>query len=291
MSDQETADFSQQQENCGIVSNALDLLAMLHLNAGGHQPTTTTIATQLLPLPSLDQPTKYGSTKRQSPSSLSPQEPPSKRASTAVSPAAPTFSGDHCVHGFTKLPFPPALCRSISEPINSSGSKNPSDQSQAQNCVGNSVVTSPFQPLYRSISDPTSGSYPLLTTATSPRPPVAARKVMRSPSIGESGLNLKEESPTNKRLKRMKDRVREMSQWWNEVIKESEEDSDSEDNNDNLSKEESESEVTENEGPCQESVWVERNGGCLVLHFKCPCSKGYQIVLNGKNCYYKLTTF
>ena len=44
-------------------------------------------------------------------------------------------------------------------------------------------------------------------------------------------------------------------------------------------------------GPCEEAVWVERNGECLILHFKCPCGKGYQILLTGKSCYYKLTAF
>lgn len=39
-----------------------------------------------------------------------------------------------------------------------------------------------------------SASYQMVTT-TPPRPP-AAEKVMRSPSVGEGGLNLKEESPS-----------------------------------------------------------------------------------------------
>ncbi|KAL3520139.1 hypothetical protein ACH5RR_018288 [Cinchona calisaya] len=106
-----------------------------------------------------------------------------------ASAAATTFSGDHCIHGFTKLPFPPACFRSISAPINSLGSKNLFDESQAQNSVVN--------------------HHPAAATGTG----------MKS----------------HERLKIMKDRMREMSQWWNEVIKESEEDIGSEDN-DNLSK-------------------------------------------------------
>nr|GMD75906.1 uncharacterized serine-rich protein C215.13-like [Ipomoea batatas] len=39
----------------------------------------------------------------------------------------------------------------------------------------------------------------------------------------------------------------------------------------------------------EESVWVEEKGGeGLVIHFKCPCNKGYEILLSGNNCYYKL---
>lgn len=38
----------------------------------------------------------------------------------------------------------------------------------------------------------------------------------------------------------------------------------------------------------EEAVCVERTGECLVVHFKCPCGKGYQILLSGRECYYKL---
>ncbi|CAL1388208.1 unnamed protein product [Linum trigynum] len=39
---------------------------------------------------------------------------------------------------------------------------------------------------------------------------------------------------------------------------------------------------------CEESVNVERTGECLIINFKCPCKKGYQILLSGTSCYYKL---
>ncbi|KAK6131601.1 hypothetical protein DH2020_034615 [Rehmannia glutinosa] len=81
-----------------------------------------------------------------------------------------------------------------------------------------------------------------------------------------------------------------MSRWWNQVVSEGdEEDNDSEKYcSDHVHKEESESEM---ENPSQEAMWVEKNGECLVLHFKCPCGNGYQILLSRKNCYYKLTNF
>ncbi|GKV47830.1 hypothetical protein SLEP1_g54689 [Rubroshorea leprosula] len=38
----------------------------------------------------------------------------------------------------------------------------------------------------------------------------------------------------------------------------------------------------------EDVVWVEKTGECLVVHFKCPCGKGYQILLSGGKCYCKL---
>ena len=38
----------------------------------------------------------------------------------------------------------------------------------------------------------------------------------------------------------------------------------------------------------EESVYVERVEEGLTVHFKCPCGKGYQILLSGRSCYYKL---
>ncbi|GKV50075.1 hypothetical protein SLEP1_g56791 [Rubroshorea leprosula] len=38
----------------------------------------------------------------------------------------------------------------------------------------------------------------------------------------------------------------------------------------------------------EDAVWVEKTGECLAVHFKCPCSKGYQILLSRGKCYYKL---
>ncbi|KAK1379667.1 hypothetical protein POM88_026411 [Heracleum sosnowskyi] len=38
----------------------------------------------------------------------------------------------------------------------------------------------------------------------------------------------------------------------------------------------------------EEAVSVEKTGECLVIQFKCNCSKTYQILLYGDACYYKL---
>ncbi|KAL0366847.1 UNVERIFIED_CONTAM: hypothetical protein Sradi_3574800 [Sesamum radiatum] len=132
---------------------------------------------------------------------------------------------------------------------------------------------------------------------TPPLPPLS-RNVSRSPSCGES--------PSTKRLKRMRDRLKEMSQWWNQVVCEGEEEEENESEDystDNINNVRvnfqflhfifcfhDESEV-DMENPPQEAVWVEKNGECLVLHFKCPCGNGYQILLFRSSCYYKLTNF
>lgn len=42
------------------------------------------------------------------------------------------------------------------------------------------------------------------------------------------------------------------------------------------------------EDKTKESVSVDVVGKCLSVNFCCPCGKGYQILLSGRNCYYKL---
>lgn len=81
------------------------------------------------------------------------------------------------------------------------------------------------------------------------------------------------QSPTTMRLKRMKDGMREMSQWSNLMIQE---DADQEEtvSEENKIKKEDETE-TGTEAPCEEAVWVERMGKCLILHFKCPCEEAH----------------
>ncbi|KAL8486681.1 hypothetical protein ACS0TY_023393 [Phlomoides rotata] len=93
------------------------------------------------------------------------------------------------------------------------------------------------------------------------------------------------------RMKRMRERIRLL---WNQVASEDgdEDEIDEHENcccNDNNPKEES-----ENDGEIpssQEAVWVEKHGESLVLHFKCPCGNGYEVLLSGTSCYYKLTNF
>lgn len=88
----------------------------------------------------------------------------------------------------------------------------------------------------------------------------------------------------------MKDRMREMSKWCDQVITEVDEEDEGEDH---LASDE----VLNNEAPkgddcdcseTEEALSVEKNGECLIIHMKCPCSRAYQLLLSGNNCYYKL---
>lgn len=93
----------------------------------------------------------------------------------------------------------------------------------------------------------------------------------------------------------MRDRLIEMKQWCDEVMREEDEEDDCEGAEDEkvLSK------VAvlglmqmlmqdDDGGDAEEAVSVEWAEKCLSIHFKCPCGKGYQILLSGNNCYYKL---
>lgn len=84
----------------------------------------------------------------------------------------------------------------------------------------------------------------------------------------------------------MKDGMREMRQWLDEVMREGEEvDGGSElDDKNGAPKVQDHEPETESE----EAVSVETSGKVLIIHIKCPCGKGFKILLNGNNCYYKL---
>ncbi|XP_019181214.1 PREDICTED: swi5-dependent recombination DNA repair protein 1 homolog [Ipomoea nil] len=220
------------------------------ISAAKHRPTTKTP----------DKCTACGcSMKRPSPSL---QEPSPKRLSLLP-------------------PSPSLLYRSLSEPIDSLGILNAENSKIAPSPVKNSESRDrpPIPPLHRSLSDP--------TVALEFRPPLVPsppRPIKSPPSSSAQG------SPNTKRLKRMKDRLGQMRQWWDQVLQE-EEDEDSYAAEDNNSKEEEKGEEakTTSSSAGEESVWVEEKGGeGLVIHFKCPCKKGYEILLSGNKCYYKL---
>ncbi|XP_021821183.1 putative protein TPRXL [Prunus avium] len=112
-----------------------------------------------------------------------------------------------------------------------------------------------------------------------------------SSSSGDEDDDDDDASPNSKRLKRIKDRVREMSLWFQQVMRENEDDDE---------EEEEEEEEVELEPPQEhhhqqngdttevESVSVERMWDGLVIHFRCHCGVPYQFLLAGGNCYYKL---
>ncbi|XP_075516017.1 uncharacterized protein LOC142550854 [Primulina tabacum] len=287
MSDQETILFHEiQQEDTNFEADALN---RLHLStAVHHHHQTTAIPYQTAAEPPESCTTYSNTKKRQFLPPMAFQEP-SKRANLhcscphAPNAAANNNSSTNPFLGFTALalplPFPSSpslpLRRTISEPTHFSGH----------------ILTPPLQEgpvinkkeaesstILRTISDPTPAANLKASNAITPPRPPPSRKVMESLSLGES--------PDTMRLKRIKERLSEMNQWWNHVM--SEEEEDQEDECKNIPKAEPE---TETDKPQEEAVWVEQNGNCLVLHFKCPCGNGYQVLLNGNNCYYKLTSF
>ncbi|KAE8720661.1 hypothetical protein F3Y22_tig00018635pilonHSYRG00009 [Hibiscus syriacus] len=180
---------------------------------------------------------------------------PMKRPSPEPKSKAP-----YSLSGFSKIPLP-QLHRTVSEPLTPTKLAKVLEDSPLSN--GNVSSSLPPKPpsLIRSISDP----------IFSPAKPLS-----RTSSPQESGVELnEEESHIAKRLKRMKERVKEMNNWLGETIKDVEDVL--------LSGPKDKGDVD-----CEEAVRVEKIGECLDLHFKCPCGKGYKILLSANNCYYKL---
>ncbi|OMO95207.1 hypothetical protein CCACVL1_05496 [Corchorus capsularis] len=189
-------------------------------------------------------------------------------SASETKPEKPFLDNGISLSGFSKLPLP-QLHRSVSDHYTytppranlSERAKVMADAPFAKATVCGSA--SPFKPpvLRKSLSD----HYPS---------PV---KSSNSSSSNEMGLeSIEEDRPSAKRVKRMKEWMKEMNQW---VYESSREDGDV--CNTEATKEDSEVD-------CEEAVRVQKIGDCLDLLFKCPCGKGYQILLSGQNCYYKL---
>lgn len=196
----------------------------------------------------------------------------------------------------------PFLRRCFSDPVSSPGT------SSSQQAVpvpvhlpGNSKIhtaatTMPSLPplppiLRRSVSDPTSPPSQMTAGKCDKCGGSLSGRNFEGPlSVGEVKFHkpldsTKEQNPKSKKLKRMKDRLRELSQWWAEVMREGE----LEDDDDICCREDNTNpKMDEAEAETEELVSVERVGEGLSIHFKCPCGKGYQILLSGSNCYYKL---
>ncbi|XP_050374340.1 uncharacterized protein LOC126791886 [Argentina anserina] len=164
------------------------------------------------------------------------------------------------------------------------------------------VSTLPPHPTHhRAVSEPTFS-------------PAAKSASRTSSSSGDD-----DDSPSTKRkLKRIKDRFREMTLWFEQVMLEDVDDDDDdaiqvdqEKAPETLQEEqEQEVQVINNAEPSdenvqglvitavteedcdqkrfEESVSVEKVGECIVIHFSCHCGVPYQFLLAGGNCYYKL---
>ncbi|XP_050374345.1 uncharacterized protein LOC126791893 [Argentina anserina] len=128
--------------------------------------------------------------------------------------------------------------------------------------------------------------------------PSPAKSFSRSPSFNEMSFETDPDTPNSKRLKRMKGRLKEMTEWCRQLMREEDMEQDEELEigatqdmpdidaiqdvpNDTSTEDSSEKEFSE-------SVSVEKKDDSLVIHFRCHCDKAYQFLLNGSDCYYKL---
>ncbi|KAK8490226.1 hypothetical protein V6N13_064169 [Hibiscus sabdariffa] len=196
-----------------------------------------------------------------------PMKRPSPESIFELKPKKPLLENHpYSLSGFSKLPLP-QLRRTVSDPFTptkTSLSDTAKALEDAPLSKGSASSSLPPKPpvLTRTVSDP------IFTPAKS---------LSRASSSQEMGMELiQEESPSSKRLKSIKLRMNEITNSWGETVKEME----------SLLC----TEATKDKGEldCEEAVTVKKIGECLDLHFKCPCGKGYKILLSGKNCYYKL---
>ncbi|XP_071939314.1 uncharacterized protein [Coffea arabica] len=261
-----------------------------------HHLNSTTVTTST----TLETCTGCGSIKRRSPSSSSfSQEPSPKRATHYPPPSSTTTTSTSP----PLLPSPPPsssnamhannLHHSLSETTALTQLTNPqspdylskanadisASASPSAVAVGASLTLPPLPPvtLWRLLSDHTSSEF-------QPTPQPARRTLLRSPTSDQESLE-------SKSLKKIKQKLKVMSQWVEKVMREEDEEyTHSEEENCNINSN-SKQDASEKgaEAQPEEAVWVEkRNGEDLVLHFKCPCSKGYEIFLSGNTCYYRL---
>lgn len=88
----------------------------------------------------------------------------------------------------------------------------------------------------------------------------------------------------------MRDGVRVMKQWLDEVMHEGKEDEfeDEEEDGGYVEHKNGAPKYHEPQAESEEAVSVETSGKVLIIHIKCPCGKGFRILLFGNNCYYKL---
>ncbi|KAK6254638.1 hypothetical protein QUC31_016371 [Theobroma cacao] len=194
-----------------------------------------------------------------------PMKRPSPEPLTEPKPKKLVLDRNHPLFGFSKVSLPPPptqslpiLRRCVSDPSSSPGTNTQSPPGNA-NIVGES-------PLSKGSAS---------ASALPPKAPALRRSA--SDPYPSPGRTCKEESPSAKRLKRMEDRMREMSKWFHDAMREDE---------NMVCAEEATKDDYELE--CEEDVSVEREGECVVICFKCPCGKGYKILLLGGDCYYKL---
>ncbi|KAH9681579.1 hypothetical protein KPL71_027024 [Citrus sinensis] len=258
---QETAAMNASSSFFNEPAAATECFTHLHLN-NRHQPPCTSC----------------GSHKR--PSSENPVthlQPNPKKPNT-------TITTTHSLFGFSKIPLspPPLLRRCSSDPYIPP--------------LPPVVEEPPVLP--RPNAEPecpgTRLSNAIASNKLPPRSPTLRRSVSElfpSPEKTVSGSS--SDSPHAEWVRKMRDCMRNMSRKWGELLGDEKDISNEEINNDNSSRgvnngSNNDAKLENYEGGHVEVVSVEKKGDALILHFKCPCGSGYQILLLGGNCYYKL---
>ncbi|XP_061994020.1 uncharacterized protein LOC133711963 [Rosa rugosa] len=209
--------------------------------------------------------------------------------------------------GYSKISLPlhhphPLLRRCISDPYTPpappqtnpflSAGHSPDDRNPPK-------TSSPFPTHFNSSLPPLPPPQaPTLRRSVSDLNPSPAKTFSRSSSSNEMSVETDSDSPNSKRLKRMKGRLKEMSEWCRQLMREEDLEQDEEleigagqdipdiDATQDIPNDTSTEDSSEKE--FSESVSVEKKDDSLVIHFRCHCDKAYQFLLNGGDCYYKL---
>ncbi|CAN1828134.1 hypothetical protein LINPERHAP1_LOCUS32135 [Linum perenne] len=191
-----------------------------------------------------------------------------------------TVSGFSIPPGFSKINLPPTASQ-------------PESAAQFQfDLTHQSPPPNGYKPVEANDSSSTPSSKAAGASPLPPLPPLRRAWSLPSPP-NKSGpststdVALPEPQFQGQKLKVMGDWFKEVAKWWDEVhtveeikpepVVNKQEEEVCDDNATDATKD-----------GCEESVNVERTGECLIINFKCPCKKGYQILLCGTSCYYKL---
>ncbi|KAJ4723223.1 flocculation protein FLO11-like [Melia azedarach] len=224
-------------------------------------------------------------------SSGSHKRPSSENPSSShePNPKKPNNNDDYTnpLSGFSKIPLSPPpqetepfLRRCVSDPYNPP--IPPIVEEPPLSPPPNQEMELPGTPLSNAIA----------SSKLPPRPPTLRRSVSDPTPSPAKTFCSSSESPEAERLRKMGECVREMSRKWDALLG-----CEADSANERISRQNdhpfdhnnsNDSAMENSEEGLNESVIVERKGDVLIINFKCPCGSGYQILLLGGNCYYKL---
>ncbi|KAJ0035262.1 hypothetical protein Pint_25208 [Pistacia integerrima] len=210
-----------------------------------------------------------------------PRNPTSTPPLSLASPRFLSLLPPQTPHPLSRPRTHPFLRRCVSDlgdplPTQVAAETPQSPQSQNANmvCPGTPLSAAKFPPipstLRRSVSDPNPSPAPTFSSSCD--------------RVGEYDV------PNAEWARKFSNCMKEMARKWDELLGFEEDKSREENHNrSNSNKVENNNASMDNCGEdFVEAVTVEKAGECLIIHFKCPCGRGYQILLSGKICYYKL---